>query len=384
LNSSDVLIILFVCVLLLWFGLSACVVLDRLRYDAQQRAYRTARHEVCNPVIEALPHAQRSRALRSILLGLPPPMIDRLAADMSLPPWVCAPLAIHILSTRGIGALLKQASRSGRRRWKRVAALGTLTQLRSAHIHGLLRKALRDPHDEIADAAVTLLGKLQDRRAAAILVVALRRQWASAARIATQLDRFSIPMTNLLLPLLADSRPHARYWGVRLLAHHPDADQALLAQLADDPDPAVRKAVVQTLMKTGATQTVPVALALLRDPVGFVRAHAVRALAGRIEHAGALAILLADREWCVRMAAREALVAMGAAAAPPVVAQLQSSDMFAREGATLVLNQLGILHAVAAPGKTPDHEHAAAHGAERRDEQPPARIPGTPTFRHLS
>jgi HEAT repeat protein len=93
---------------------------------------------------------------------------------------------------------------------------------------------------------------------------------------------------------------------------------------------------------------VEAALALLEDPVWFVRAHAARALAGfeRDDLAERVAPLLADESWWVRAAAKEMLSACPVAASWVLLDYLEHADEFARNGAAEVLQDIGTLDAL--------------------------------------
>jgi hypothetical protein len=116
-----------------------------------------------------------------------------------------------------------------------------------------------------------------------------------------------------------------------------------------DDDPSVRKAAVESLGVVGGPGAAATALRLLEDPVFYVRAHAARALGDleRVDLAPRVLPLLADAEWWVRTAAKDALQAMGPAVAPAVAGFLEHPDRFARNGASEVLQNLGVLDAIA-------------------------------------
>ncbi|MBC7944531.1 MAG: HEAT repeat domain-containing protein [Burkholderiales bacterium] len=342
-NRLDVFFFLFLVVFFLWFGLSAYVVLNRLLHDFRVRALCKAQTGLGASTALTRLSPERSRALHGILARLPRRVIYRITADVSQPQWVSQALSAQILSRWGLPRVLKEAAGQdgGSDRWRRISALSVLTRIHNPRIHELLRQALAEKDRNIAAAAVVLLGKLQDEKAAEILILALREEWYTPSRIATQLDNFATPVAKLLLPLLVDPQPHMRYWAVALLSRYRGFDYlaALLALLVGDPDASVRKAVAQTLGIIGGREAVSGALKLLDDPVDFVRANAARALGNlaQVKLAGSVTPLLADREWRVRLAAREALVDMGPAVRHDVTAQLTSPDDFARDGAAEVL-----------------------------------------------
>jgi len=140
-----------------------------------------------------------------------------------------------------------------------------------------------------------------------------------------------------------------------LLRNHVDEGglAAAIMPLVDDPDAPVRKAALLTLgamLPQGVTR---VATRRLSDPAPFVRSAAILALAQVGERspdrarrraiASSITPLLADREWGVRAAAKDALVRLGPGTWREVAAQLSSPDGFARNGAAEVLQNLGVL-----------------------------------------
>jgi HEAT repeat protein len=206
----------------------------------------------------------------------------------------------------------------------------------------------------VASAAASVLQRLGDRRAAEILIGGLRTSRLPASRIAARLQRFPIAIDDLLRPLLTSQRPEARYWAVTLLRNHPDAALAeSIVPLVDDPDAPVRKAALLTLAAMQAPDVARLATWRLTDPAPFVRGAAIHALAQTGERspdrarrsalASTIAPALADRDWSVRTAAKDALARLGPATWRTVAAQLSSEDRFARNGAAEVLQNLGVL-----------------------------------------
>ena len=94
----------------------------------------------------------------------------------------------------------------------------------------------------------------------------------------------------------------------------------------------------------------PAGLARIRGYVGkgswyATWMHAARALAstGRADIAEEIAPLLADREWWVRLAAKESLQQLGDEVWSVLVPYLDHEDGFARNGAAEVLQNIGVL-----------------------------------------
>lgn len=244
---------------------------------------------------------------------------------------------------------VEQASawRGPRANWRRIAALRLLGYQGYSGIVPLLGQAVSDHDSEVVGAAVSILGRIPDTKAAEILINAIKNRQYSPSRIATYVDQFPIPITHLIRPLLQHPDATVRYWGVMLLARHapaPDLERDLAA-LTKDQAPLVRRAAVASLTRMNVAEGVEAARGMLADPVWYVRAHAARALAAAEdpELAPLVAPLLADREWWVRTAAKDALQRMGSEVWASLVPYLDHTDSFARNGAAEVLQNIGIL-----------------------------------------
>jgi HEAT repeat protein len=239
------------------------------------------------------------------------------------------------------------ASRSPRANWRRISALRLLAQQGYSGIVPLLGQAVADPDSEIVGAALAILGRTPDMKAAEILVNALKAGQYAPSRVATYLDQFPLPLTALLRPLLQHSEPNVRYWAVTLLAKYHDTPglDVELRALTADAMPLVRRAAIASLARVSIAAAVDAARRMLNDPVWYVRAHAARALAEAQDPdlADAVAPLLADREWWVRTAAKDALQRMGPEVWSALVPYLDHGDPFARNGAAEVLQNIGIL-----------------------------------------
>jgi HEAT repeat protein len=239
------------------------------------------------------------------------------------------------------------ASKLPRANWRRIAALRLLAHQGYSGLVPLLGRAVDDADSEIAGAAIALLSRIPDMKAAEILVAALKGGRYAGSRVATYLDRFPLPVPGLLRPLLHHPDATVRYWGVTLLARHAQLPliEADLTALTRDPAPLVRRAAIASLSRVNAPAAVAAARTLLADDVWYVRAHAARALgeANDPELAAAVAPLLADREWWVRTAAKDALQRIGPEVWASLVPYLDHPDLFARNGAAEVLQNIGVL-----------------------------------------
>lgn len=339
-----------------WLGSSAFVVINRLLYDHRERRLMAITRELTEPALALLPPLERSPAIRGILSRKSRRALYRMVATPEFPIWVTDICAAYAIEKWGLPRMMLDAATHRRRRkWRRISALFALGHIGAPNVHDLLEVAVFDPDPDVAGAAVVILHRLGDRRAAEILIAALREQSFSSSRIATQLEQFAIPIDDLLRLLLVDPRPHARYWGASLLMRYPGVPglEAEVAALIGDSDPPVRKAALETLGAMSGAGAVVAAQRLLGDSVAYVRSTAIRSLAQHGTDKGdpashralAVAIVpsLADGEWHVRLAAKEALVALGPDIWREVAVQLDSPDEFARNGASEVLQNVCLL-----------------------------------------
>ena len=340
-----------------WFAFSSWVVVDRVRHDRRRRRLLEIERSLTDPALAALAPVQRASAVREMVARLPADEVYRMTADTDLPPWVREVCARGSLDHLGLDRVLREATphRGTRRKWRRISALHALAHARPDAIHALLRAALADADADVAGTAATVLQRLGDRRAAEILIGGLRASRLPASRIAARLERFEISLDELLLPLLVDTRAEVRYWGATLLRRshaHPELLAALIP-LIDDADAPVRKAALLALSEMHVESIVSLAIRRLNDDAPFVRSAAIHALAQAGERspdsahrqtiASSIAPALADREWSVRTAAKDAFSRLGPATWREVAAQLSSPDRFARNGAAEVLQNLGVL-----------------------------------------
>jgi len=257
-----------------------------------------------------------------------------------------------VLGEREARRLVRRVSRPPRTdwgRWRRISALSRLTRAQHPSARRLLRRSLANPDTKIATAAIRALGEVGDAWAIDLLVSALRDGNAPRSRIAAELEHLAPAPGAELLPLLRDPDPAVRFWGATLLGPYPELGETSLIALTWDSDPNVRAAAVETLGRRSGHAVAAATLALLDDPLWFVRLHAARS-AGNVVGAAAassVAPLLSDRQWWVRAAAKDALRGMGADAVPALVSMLVHPDPFARNGAAEVLQDIGFVDALA-------------------------------------
>ena len=118
------------------------------------------------------------------------------------------------------------------------------------------------------------------------------------------------------------------------------APRPVIERLARDPNEDVRANAAEALASFPGDELLS---ALLADESWVVRSHAAKAAGAscRTNLAARLSELLEDQSWWVRQNAMIALASFGAAAIPPLLAQLHSSDRFARNKAAEALVRNG-------------------------------------------
>lgn len=324
---------------------AAQVVVHRARFDSRRRLLRQL--EALLPPSNPSETAERDDQARAVafLARQPGSILLRLAAESTMSLAAHEALAASLLARIGHQAAHRDAS-SRKNGWRRFAALRILTYAdrEAAWVH--LERALVDGDPEVKAATVTLLGQVADRRAAMLLVEAMTANRYARSRIATSLQACQLDIGDLIVPLLAAPDSQLRYWGAILIRRYPVTSslEARLGELAEDPDPTVRKAAVETLGVAGLPGSIPTLRARLLDPVPFVRAHAARALGSMraVAAVDAISPLLADGDWSARSSAKQALEAMGPAVVPTVLKMLSHADGFAKNGAAEVLQNLGV------------------------------------------
>ena len=333
----------------LWAGLAAYVVHIDRRRTAARRIIAAVLKTLDSARLRQATEAERLQGVTPLLEQVSRDMVLHTAADGGTPGHAADTLIAYLVERWGIYTIVREASfnRKARDIWRRTASLKVLFHLDHPQIVELLGRAVEDVSAEVVSVGLTLLGRSADPRAAGILIETLRRHRIPASRIAVHLEHSPLRLAEQYRALLADEDPIVRFWGATLLAQYPEIDwvEAALAGLADDVDPRVRKAAVQSLGKIGDRLAGSVAVRMLRDDAPFVRAHAARAL-GELEHADAapaVAELLGDADWWVRTAAKESLEMMGSDVWPVLMRCLEHRDGFVRNGAAEVFQNLGVL-----------------------------------------
>lgn len=322
-------------------GLAAVISRSRLRRRSQLlQRLRTGVGQSGGPA-PRLP-AEVSRAVSSLRWRT----VAQLLYDGRLPADVESAVCVELLAGPGERRYIRYAtggrSRSAQRR--RILALRVLLSGASPAALNHLEAALDDHDPTVVAAVVSLLGRSPDRRAADTLSRRLRLGLRDSPAVARALDRFPADVLELVEPLVEDARPRLRALAALLLRRYASNGRVEqhLVDLCSDPDPHVRLSALGAISAAGGPAAQQMAQQLLTDTAGFVRARAALALAAlRVTGAAwRLALLLGDREWNVRAAARDALTALGPAAAHVLGPSLASDDPFVREGAASVVSRL--------------------------------------------
>jgi HEAT repeat protein len=346
---GSVLTALVVVLATAWVPLAAYLYISVRRARSHGTIVRRTVGEVRRIEASDIGPEQKVRDLAALSASLDRTMVLRIATSLPDRTQAAEIFARTATTHHGLGWFAEQASASKlpRANWRRVAALKLLAHQGYSGLVQLLGRAVDDVDSEIAGAAIALLSRIPDMKAAEILVNALKSRRYPGSRVATYLDRFPLPVAALLRPLLHHPDAGVRYWGVTLIARyaHVPLIEADLVALTRDQAPLVRRAAVAGLARVKAPSTVAAARPLLADPVWYVRVHAARAFGETedAELAGDVAPLLADREWWVRTAAKEALQRMGPEVWSALVPYLDHPDQFARNGAAEVIQNIGVL-----------------------------------------
>jgi len=311
------------------------VLVSRAGYEYRRQIAGRLEREV-----REAPAGTTRRSLERRRLGL----LLRLAAETPLSKDSERALA-RTLAARMQTPDFRRGSTDHRSNRRQIAALHALVAAGHGEPWNCFADALEFGVPDVAAAVVTMLGRTSDRRAAVLLVKALRSGRHPRSRVATALEAFPMPIAEHIVPLLASADPYDRYWGALLMRRYPDAPglQRALTRLARDREAMVRRAAIETMGAAGFHGTAELVATLTGDTVPYVRAHAARAL-GRLralDHAGVLLPLMGDREWIVRAAAKQSLESMGPAVAGLLIGLLSDPDRFARDGALEVLQSLG-------------------------------------------
>lgn len=332
-----------------WAALSAYVLAIQRRRTGARTTVSTAIATLAIDEVARQPLAARVARIRPLVAHASRELVMHAVADAETPRAASEALAAYLVERWGLEVLERDAAshRTARGKWRRMTALRILFRVDHARGLSLVGRALDEPDADVASVALALLGESTDPVAAELLIGALKVRRHPRSRIAVHVDHSPQHLGARLRPLLTDPDPLVRRWAATLLGRYGDIDdlERDLACAVDDPDPRVRKAAVQSLGQMGDTVAAATALRVLNDPVPFVRAAAVRAI-GKLDRddlAKDVSVLLGDRDWWVRFAAKECLESMGPNIWPVLVHLLDDRDRVVRNGAAEVFQNLGVL-----------------------------------------
>jgi HEAT repeat protein len=333
----------------LWMTLSVYLLLVERRRDAARTTLSAALAALESPEMLRLSLAERAAHVRPVLESASRELVMRAIADSHTPPAAAAALEAYLIDRWGQARLERDAAshRTSRDKWRRMAALRILFRFDHARRIELGAEAVKGSDADVASVALSLLGGSDHPDAVEVLLDALKRRQHPGTRIAVQLDRSPQHLGHRLRSLLTDADPVVRRWSATLLGRYSDVDglERDLAQAAQDEDPRVRKAAIQSLGAIGETLAAETARRSLSDPVPFVRAAAVRAISAleRDDLAEDVAARLGDRDWWVRFAAKQCLEQMGPDIWPILARLLDDPDRFVRNSAAEVFQNIGVL-----------------------------------------
>ncbi len=228
-----------------------------------------------------------------------------------------------------------------------AAALGNIADKRAVAplISSLARPA------EIAAAAASALGKLADQRAVMPLINALHSdtEWvAEAAGLAlTQLGK---PSVTPLMAMTGEAQGEIRQRAIKALAemNDPTLSGVFISHLKD-PAASVRLQCARALGMLRPNSAVPALVAVLADPDWHVSYAARDALVyiGTPAVTALIGAMSSDNPR-TRLYAQQALVGVGDGAVEPAIKALASQNTATRLGAVIVLGELGGQRAVKA------------------------------------
>ncbi len=223
----------------------------------------------------------------------------------------------------------------------------------------LLIKALDDPHPDVQGVALRALAAIQEPRSFPALVerlhVAVLRPAGkvSLRLIKSALVSFPLDQAVALLPSLRHPQRRIRFLATDTIREMVDREAArgkdfvlqpnvfareltevFLTQLCLDENPDVRARAAPVIACLQDARSIPALATLLDDSQWFVRLHAVRALAKPrfLPQAAEISRRLTDPHWMVREAAARTLLVLGRAGVDQLSAHfLATQDRYGRE-----------------------------------------------------
>jgi HEAT repeat protein len=252
---------------------------------------------------------------------------------------------------------------------KRSDAARRLGRIGDPEVVPELAQLLRDPEEEVREAALFALGRIGTKEALEYMFGALGSgdRW-SQEKVAEAIEEAGDESRQVLAGLLKDESPLRRAFAAEVLGGVGGEEEAArLVEALQDGEKDVRARAADSLGRMRSRRARPALLSALEDPAWEVRAQAVKAL-GRIgeeEDAPSLALALRDSEWWVRGNAASALREMGESGEAPLIEMLWDEDRFAREAAAQALEEGSIVERLVKDIRE-DDEHADSGRTVRR------------------
>ena len=202
----------------------------------------------------------------------------------------------------------------------RRTAIGLLGRSADPERLWRLTAALADEDARVREEAVHAVGRLQDGRARGVLLAALhdRSIWVRCRAAQALAEHAAVEVQAALEEAARREVPPVRVSAIGALGQLWPASREVLAELAGDPDPEVRRAAIRALPEGGETVSLELLTVSLEDPDWTVRCASAEAL-GASGHTGAFNPLARaldrERDGVVRQALLTALYRRDAEAA---------------------------------------------------------------------
>jgi HEAT repeat protein len=306
------------------------------------------------PLIEALASLKdiNLRAASAQALGA---LKDRRAVDALVAATSSTEKELRLAAINSLGSIRDHTSAEA----LFIAAKDSDPAVRDAAINALdaigisverLSSDLTNANWQVRVAAISVFARLGDIKAAPLLAAALKdsdsRVRTEAARTLGELrdERAIDPLINAL----GDRNAEVRVEAVFALGRLKDGRAlAPLTTLLTDKDARVSLAAAESLARMKDARAIRALVASLSEPDWRIRSRAAQALAhvaadSSVESAiEPLAKAIKDKDPIVRYYAAEALIGIGAKAAPPLIDVLRSERESDRARATRVLWRIG-------------------------------------------
>ena len=227
-------------------------------------------------------------------------------------------------------------------KWKRIDAVLALATQGNLSIT-LCKKMLQSRDRDIRYHTVLAVSRLQTKESAEFLIDVLHRRMVSGLRIASLLENYPDETIPLLIRASRHTDSTVRLWMLRLLARKKIEALSDIVPCTKDSDPDVRAAAFDCLAAGRETMTHSI-LEGLKDPVWFVRVHAVRALPRSPEHVQELVRLMTeDSSTLVRTSAEQALLTMINKALPHLEECLKKGSRLTQRVSVRALSDSGMI-----------------------------------------